>query len=243
MAKKERNYQNNDILKTRSGFTPDNSNLPFHITTNEAENYLQGKVNGIVQSMRAAGKNIGDVEVGLFTTEPGTKFLPFVVSLPTSVLASEGKGRKNANELAIFNPKDEDNNHGVDLKEEFHNLFRIYTYNKQDEAAFFSQEWRRLRGVSRTTSGKIKEMRLPKILEFSGNQKCVTFMLDPVRLFHDMLVIEGDNRPFYIEIEHWQRQGQGQYRYDIIRKIHSGKGKKKYEDNRAAEINRILKGR
>ena len=86
-------------------------------------------------------------------------------------------------------------------------------------------------------------MRLPKILEFSGNQKCVTFMLDPVRLFHDMLVIEGDNRPFFIEIEHWQRQGQGQYRYDIIRRIPNGKGKKKYEDNRAAEINRMLKGR
>ena len=240
MAKKEKFYQSNDELNTRSGFTPDKSNLPFHITTSDAENYLQSKVNGIVQSMRAAGKNIGDVEVGLYTTEPGTKFLPFVVSLPTSVLASEGKGRRNANELSIFNPKDDDN-HGVDLKEEFHNLFRIYTYNKQDEAAFFSQEWRRLRGVSRTTSAKIKEMRLPKILEFSGNQKCVTFMLDPVRLFHDMLVIEGDNRPFFIEIEHWQRQGQGQYRYDIIRRI--GKGKKKYEDNRAAEINRMLKGR
>ena len=158
MAKKERNYQNNDI-KTRSGLLLTNQICLSNITTNDAENYLQGKVNGIVQSMRAAGKNIGDVEVGLFTTEPGTKFLPFVVSLPTSVLASEGKGRKNANELAIFNPKDEDNNHGVDLKEEFHNLFRIYTYNKQDEAAFFSQEWRRLRGVSRTTSAKIKEMR------------------------------------------------------------------------------------
>ena len=242
MAKKEKFYQSNDELNTRSGFTPDKSNLPFHITTSDAENYLQSKVNGIVQSMRAAGKNIGDVEVGLYTTEPGTKFLPFVVSLPTSVLASEGKGRRNANELSIFNPKDDDN-HGVDLKEEFHNLFRIYTYNKQDEAAFFSQEWRRLRGVSRTTSGKIKEMRLPKILEFSGNQKCVTFMLDPVRLFHDMLVIEGDNRPFFIEIEHWQRQGQGQYRYDIIRRIPNGKGKKQYEDNRAAEINRMLKGR
>jgi hypothetical protein len=72
----------------------------------------------------------------------------------------------------------------------------------------------------------------------------VTVMLDPLRVFHDMLVMQGDNnRDFRIEISGWQKIRTGEFRFDIKRMTYRKKNNKKYQETFVDELNRKMRGR
>lgn len=228
-----------ELINTRSGLTPNENGLPFTITTTDVENYLQRKMNIINSSMAQAG-NPKNIDVRVYTTEAGTKFVPFVVILPLDVLQNN-KNKRN-DEPDIFNPKSEDKS--ANLLEPYYNLLKSYVYNKDDENAFFAEDWRRARGVSRDTSPSLKMMRTPKVTSMDGGRvQVVSVMIDPLRIFHDMLIMTDDNRrDFKIEISGWQKIRTGEFRYDVKRMMYS-KNKKKYKDTFAEELNRKMRGR
>lgn len=229
----------NEIL-TRAGIMPDEKELPYTISTSDVEKYLQKKVNTLVERMnRDKGSNLNKIDVNVYTTEAGRNFLPFIIVLPLDVLDRKEKNKRN-NTPSIFNTKDSDGTSR--MLPEFFKLFSSYTYNKDDETAFFSEDWRRARGVSRQTSPILKSMRTPKISNLeNGKLKTVCFMLDPLRVFHDMLTRTDDNRSFKIEVDKWKKVQTGEYKYFLKRVVgnHKGKG---YKNVLADELNRKMRG-
>lgn len=228
-------------IRTRSGLNPNENALPYSITTSAVESYLQKKVDVICNRMaKENGGKADDINVRLYTTEAGKSFLPFVVVLPLEVLSQRNKQKKKM--ASIFDTKSEDGT--ASMRPEFYELFKSYVYNKDDEAAFFSDDWRRQRHVSRETSPVLKSMRTPKVVSLNGGQiKTVSFMIDPLRIFHDMLESEDDRRNFKVEVVDWQKMQAGEYRYDLKRVINKNKNKQKYKDTLAAELNRKMLGR
>ena len=229
----------NEIYKTRAGIQPSEQELPFSITTTDVEQYMQRKLNVVVNGMRQNGLYHGDdIEVKVVTVEMGSNFIPFTVVLPMNVLKE--RKRRPKEELSIFNPKDNDAT--ISIHEPIMKMFASYTFDKADGEAFFSADWRRARGVSTTTSAVLKNNRLPRIQKLNnGSMEKVTFLIDPIRVFHDMLMMENNNTNFMIEIKNWQKIRSGEYRYDMKRVINKKKGKKG-GNLLADEINRKMRG-
>ena len=228
----------NDIYRTRAGIQPSEQELPFSITTIDVENYLQRKLNVVVNGMRQNGIYNGeDIDLNVVTVEMGSKFIPFTVVLPMSVL-KEKKYRPKG-ELSIFNPKDSDAT--VNIYEPIIKMLSSYSYDAADGKAFFSADWRRARGVSTTTSNILKRNRLPRIQKFNnGSMERVTFLIDPIRVFHDMLVMDGNNTNFRVDIENWQKIKSGEFRYDVKR-VTTKKKKHKGGKGLADEINQRMR--
>lgn len=229
----------NELYKTRAGIQPSEQELPFSITTLDVEQYLQRKLNVVVNGMRQNGQYNGeDIEVKIVTVEMGSKFIPFTVVLPMNVLRD--KRRHPKDELSIFNPKDNDAT--VNIYEPIMKMFASYTFDKADGEAFFSADWRRARGVSTTTSAVLKRNRLPIVQKLNnGSMERITFLIDPIRVFHDMLTMDANNTNFRIEIENWQKIRSGEFRYDMRRVVNKKKNKKGGQSF-ADELNRKMRG-
>lgn len=231
----------NEIYKTRAGILPSEQELPFSITTTDVKQYMQRKLNAVVNGMRQNGLYSGeDIEVDVITVEMGSNFIPFTVVLPMSVLRGERK-RRSRDELSIFNPKDNDATVGI--HEPIMKMFASYTFDKADGEAFFSADWRRARGVSHTTSAVLKNNRLPRVQKFNnGSLERVTFLIDPIRVFHDMLMMENTNTNFMVNICGWQKIRSGEFRYDMKRTLNNKKKGKKGGNTLADELNRKMRG-
>lgn len=230
----------NEIYKTRAGIQPSEKELPFSITTTDVEEYMQRKLNVVVNGMRQNGLYKGeDIEVKVVTVEMGSKFVPFTVVLPMNVLKDKKKNRPS-DELSIFNPKDSDAT--VNIYDPIMKMFASYVFDKADGEAFYSADWRRARGVSTTTSAVLKRNRLPRVQKLNnGSMERVTFLIDPIRVFHDMLMMDNNNTNFRVEIENWQKIRSGEFRYDMKRVVNNKKGKKG-GNNFADELNRKMRG-
>lgn len=223
-----------DNVKTKSGLQPVQTELPFVITTREAEEFLQRKFNLL------RGDN-ARTQVSLFTTEVSRKFLPFMLLLPTSVM--QGKAKKdNGFELSIFSPQRDDNR--VNLQREVYATIAPYVFNKADEQAFFSPDWRREREVTGSMSNKLKFTRTPHIQKYNNNKvQFVAMLIDPVRLFHDMLTDPDKKDNFQVQIGSTEKIKTGEYRYTVIkRSIFNSKKPKNYDEILANEINRKMRG-
>ena len=233
----EKNYQNQNQrqekrpyfnVKTKSGIMPNQAKMDFEISTADVRRFLQSEIDSIVAGVNAKeGRHVlDDIEVRVYTTVAGKYFTPLVVCLPLDVLAN--KKNKNAGS-PIFNVNSDERN--VRLKPEFYELFARYCFNKEDEKAFYSTEWRRRAGVSSSqVSSSLKSSRVPRVINAGGSKKdkveMVTFIIDPLRIFHDMLTIDESNVPFKVNIEKWNKVANAQYVYQIVRE-ESTKGLKK----------------
>lgn len=230
----------NEIYKTRAGLTPSEKELPFSITTSDVEQYLQRKLNVVVNGMRQDPdiKYTGeDIEVKLVTVEMGSNFIPFTAVFPMNIVKS--KPRRPKDELSIFNRKDEDET--VVIYEPIAKMISSYMFDKSDGEAFFSVDWRRARGVSTNRSSTLKHNRVPRIQKFNnGNMERVTVLIDPIRIFHDMLVMENNNTNFRIEIKDWQKIRSGEFRYDMKRVLNSKKNKKGGGNDFVDELSRKM---
>lgn len=223
-----------DNVKTKAGIQPVQTELPFIITTGEAEKFLQRKFSLL-------GGHLSNTQVSLFTTEVSKKFLPFMLLLPTSVM--KGKGSRNSDgELSIFNPVNDDNR--VNLQNEVFSTIAPYVFNKADEQAFFSPDWRREREVSASMSNKLKFTRTPHIQKYNNNKvQFVAMLIDPVRLFHDMLSDPDRKEQFQIQIGRSEKVKTGEYRYNVIKRINTfDRRPKNYDEILANEINRKMRG-
>ena len=222
-------------IKTRAGIAPSNKALPFSVTTSEVEEYLQKRVDAMVKASQGKVKGCS---VKVYSTESGRNFIPFVVVLPTDIITNKTKQTDNDMEY-IFNQKNEDTN--VILDQAYYKLFSSYTFDKNDEEAFFSDNWRRVMGVYKNTSYTLKKLRTPKVTTF-GNTKVILFMIDPLRVFHDMVVSEDDKRDFLIDINNIKKIETGKFRYDFKREISDSKKGKKYQKTIIEELNYRMKG-
>lgn len=221
-------------IRTRAGLVPSNKALPFSVTTSEVEEYLQKRVDTLAKN----GK-IERVNIRVYSTEASNKFIPFVVVLPDTVLKNRSKGSRNEAEY-IFSPKTEEKN--IDIIDPLYQLFGAYIYNKGDENMFFSDAWKREVNVRNGTAYSLKKLRTPKLTTYGGT-KVVLFMIDPLRIFHDMVVSDDDKRDFRIDITNIKKMETGKFRYDFKREILDSGKNKKYHKTLIEELNYRMRGR
>jgi hypothetical protein len=226
---------------TRSGLDINDASLPFYVTTEYCQTYIQKKINSALAEAKKKGQDYGSADVEVYTSESGKDFLPFLVILPTSVI--DGGDSKNGKRGAsIFDISDED--HSVILKPPFFEVFKKYVFTKDDDVLFKSQEWRRLTGTSAKAAFEVKRLRRPmKIKDNRSNKSVVMFIIDPLRLFSDMLYMDADKDPFKVRVANHKKLGRGKFGFNIVREKNKGNNKKR--DRSIIDIvnNRMRSGR
>lgn len=239
MASQEEKFLN------RAGLRPDESELPYSITTKKVEEYLQKKLDVVIKKMNERAesnpnfKKIDPITINVITTEVGSKFVPFVVIFPMNVLIDKGCKNKGGND--IFNPKREDNS--AQMYPEIKKLFDSISYDNKDRDAFKSVNFRRELGIRREAGIQMLMMSKPKISSFNnGRNKVVTLMVDPIRVFYDMLKsADGkDNRNYHVEITEFSRIRTGEYTYKVKRVLN--KKNQSYSKSFAEELNHKMQG-
>lgn len=249
-------------LETRAGLVPAVNEIPFSVTTEMAEEFLQKQLDIIVEGMnkdirrRKQKKNKNnnkpklelnisgindddeyedeyeenlryqdDVNIILVTTRMSKKFLPFYIFLPTNVLIRSGK--KIENEASIFSPDNEDKT--ASLKNEFYHWIRPLLYPRKEIESFFIPTFRNEMDLTLKKCHEIKQNSVPRIQRFNrGETEYVAAILDPIRVFHQMLesTNEKDNFRVMIDSSHIEKIRGGNYRYDISRVKCKNKNKK-----------------
>ena len=238
-------------FKMKSGLIPDEIHLLRTITTAEVEAFLQSKIDVAVASIVAKGEKMSPVTLKCYSTTAGTKMIPFAILLPVSVLAGEKDTKDTSDDdgvLDIFKTE-ETRTKGCKLREEFKKALCPYSYDKDDGYAFKSDIWRREFGVSRDGSYQLQKMREPKIVSTDhGRYKNVTFILDPMRIFHDMMRCDlaFGNEQYIMDICSWKTIKKGLYSYVVEAKTYRGnsnKGKNKNKrDDYIFSLDRKMRG-
>ena len=221
----------NKIYKTRSGIQPyiDDNNLPFKITTDDVERYMQHKLNIVVNGMRRKGLyNAEDIEIRVISIIVGSRCIPFSVVLPMDVLKKERHYRDP--KMEIFHPNQDDiNDVSTDIYEPVLKLFNHYMFDNHDIQWFHDIDWRRKYGVTSGAAVVLKKNSYPQIkLLNDGKMEKVAFIIDPIRVFRDMLKIKSDKTPFWIKIDDIEKNNTGIYSYYIRRTTSDSKSKSNF---------------
>jgi hypothetical protein len=218
-------YRNNTNFSggsNRAGVQPEmQKDLTYVIRTNEVEKYLQKKVDALYAT---AGKS-DSPKIGIKSVEMSRSFYPFIVSLNTDCVENAGDGDTRIN--AFFQSDSSDQY--VKLDPILYGLMKNYVYDKDDKKAFFSDAFRRELGLQKNSSTTLENLRQPKIMKFNGGKdEYIIFMIDPLRVFHDMLTSDTDKRDFVVQIvkEKIKKINTGEYQYKVIRSTSGGKNKK-----------------
>lgn len=237
MGKFDSQKQYNGYGKNRAGLQPDQQSKPYTASTSQVKQYMQQKVNALYA---AAGKSDAAPQVNIYSIEMSRMFYPFIVVLGTECI-------KNANEdgdskIDTFFQTNNDETY-VELDEILFNLFKNYCYNKDDQDAFFSDAFRRQLGLGKASSVTLKSLRNPKVVSVNnGRDQVVMFMIDPLRVFHDMLTEEDDKREFYVCIRDTKKINTGEYKYHLKRELKTGKNKAPKGNNIVHELESKIRG-
>lgn len=228
-------------IQTRSGIKPEQKEvLGFKITTLMAQDFIQNKVDAVINMMRSSGEQIEDVEINLCTMNFSKKFKPFVVTLPPNCRKSKGKKNNNDRELEMFNPTD--NSKPIDLKNPFYQVFAPYIYTKDEENGFFSNTFRANLKITLSDAHELKHFRLPRALDGENSQNSpIAFILNPLAVFHDMLIDQANpNEKFAVDVIYTNDIEDGLCNYAIERVPLKKKGHKD-KSKRGSILNNIRK--
>jgi hypothetical protein len=229
--------------ENRAKIMPNTKEVPFTITTPQVETYLQDKF-----AVVAKGMGVEAPEVAVVTLDAGRRFKPFLIAISTNILENyendNSNNKRNERELDMFHPQ-ENSRETVRLKDPYHKLLRLYTYDKEDGHTFDKNLWRNPMGVKPDAVGILKSLRVPSVSRYAnGSIERVTALIDPVRVFHDMLTVESDRRNFFIDIKETSEIRTGEWKYEVLRSVHgSKKGGSDSTTEIAIELNRKLRSR
>lgn len=236
-----------DIKETRSGLRPNKTGeVPYTITTSFAEEYLQKLFDTVNAGARAKAGNSNvfpDFNVSLITLNCSKKFKPMMLILPTTVLKNQ-KTKKSEKEASIFSTSNGENQ--VYIQDHIFMVFKPFLYDNKDAEAFGSNAVRHHLGLSSKIYYSIKNNRLPHIQKLNrGQSEFVVAMIDPLRLFHQMLDSKDSSEKFEVEIDRTEQIKATNYRYEVFKVYRNGKNKKKKrndEDRIAYEIQQRIVG-
>lgn len=188
------------MMKVRSGVQASEDRVEYSITTTLAKEYLQNKFNLLTSTAKKKGLNIPEVDIMMYNEKLGKNFIPFFLILPESVLVSN---KKDDEIPSIF--KSENTDHAR-LHTPFYELLKTYTFNKDDKRAFRAPEWKRRAGIqSGKNIGTLLKYSTPKIENFGDAGRKVIVLIDPIRLFHDMLTDDSARKQrFEVNIDRWK---------------------------------------
>lgn len=218
-----------NTVSTRSGLRESGNKLEYEITTTEVAMYLRSKFKMIEDALNAKGyKNVPSIKPEVSSIRLGKHYAPLFVLLPKEVLSLKDY---NPDIPSVFQP-DRDTSDGAWLKQEYYALLFCYMYKRDDINAFRSGELRRQAGITNSrdmeTLFKYSTPKITKSADENGAESLtVILILDPVRVFHDMLTdIQNPKQRFRVEISKTEKIDDRSYMYTVERLVK----KKKKED-------------
>lgn len=230
-------------LETVSGKTPDAKNLPYIITTEEAERFIQQRLDAARYSMIKDGvldESEPQVKISLFSVAGSDRFFPFIIVLPTS--ASKGMINKKNNKIDSFfetaNEEDHNGKKSVILKEYIYKFLGFYTYKK---GIFENPGFRRDTGISKHQQSELIKLATPRMIRDGNNSNAIGLVLDPIKIFISMLTFtseaadKGARSRIRVDINDVRKKESGRYIY-FVNKYYS-KGNKKHTSNFADQLN------
>lgn len=225
--------------ETLSGITPAESNRILYIeNTTKVETFLQKKFDLVIEQMNRVTQEWNDthpdseqrplqeaVEITLSTTRMSSKFYPFLLIMPSSVL-KERAGKQQKNELSIFNPQHSER--AANMKKPLYEIIKPFMYDENDKEAFFTPTLQHELKISSRISGSIKANCRLKIHSFDkGRANYVAVLLDPIRLLHNMATFVNNSAPFIIQVDQVEQVKGGNFRYHFYQVFTTNRGKKK----------------
>ena len=218
-----------DMFMTRSGLLPDRDKLYFTIKTQYAQEFLQKRMNVAMSEIRKNGYTGDDIEVRLVNTKLSDTFAPFMIILPMCII-DKADSKADPEELGIFRPADSGNR--VRMYRPIMQLLRAYAYTKEDINALSTPNTMNSLNLHGRNRHEFITNVQPRIRYLGGVEK-VVMMLDPLRLFSDMLVIQMDYKKgvkHRLNITIDKKINSGQYIFKVLRTIGSKEdGHKKFD--------------
>lgn len=211
--------------KTRAGLMPAKSNEePFDpITTERAQGYLNDRLRAVINKMNAANdrnKQVDTPEMALATHRFSKNFAPLVIAF--SMDAVDKKNTYNIPE--IFNPEPEDNS--VKLRPEVYSVVYPYLYNAEDIKGFFTPQTKHDLQLTTKACREIKAASKFAITEEKDGGRKIRYvhvLIDPLRLFHDMLTEDDkNNEKFTVRISSITPISDTNFRYDVAKQYKKG---------------------
>lgn len=209
---------------TRGKVSLDESNLPYTVTTSQVQNYLREKSRVVAQT---CGIDPIDDELNIYTIHPGKNFYPFIVTLPLSALENNDVEEYEDDEEIFIEKKD--NEIPLKIKKEYFNMLKPYIYDSREAGAFMTETYRNIVGIEKATTGRMLEKYATPRIKNSDGVKVVLFLLNPINVFHDMLMSEdpSDKRKFTCHPTFVKRTKDLDYRYTVSKVLKKNESKKK----------------
>ena len=239
-----------DVLKTKSGCSPNTDVLTFTINTNQVLDYIKSGLAQLISQKDSELKDLDLSKVELLSTKQGKSYYPFLLILPYNQVCYTKAENENKNVAPIFTPEESSYLTKAPLKNQLRHFLGTdrndrFLYSSEDRNILRSPKWRRGAGVEEGRGLRdIIVLTEPRHYQFTTKDgrtiHQAKVLLDPFRVFYDMLVdVGGPNRPFIVEMEDVQKINRGLYSYTIKRRILKNKGnrRKSNEDYEIMKIN------
>ena len=205
---------------SRTGITPVETVEKYEITTAHVAEYLQKRLNTFTTAARNNGVSIEDIPVNVVSIEFTKKFVPFAVILPEEAIAQRSGGDKDGIS-AIF--QSEDNNDLQKLEKPVWSAIMAYLYTKQDKKAFTdSGNLKKTLGLTTGIANKIAGLCSPRIIKTDKEHRHVVCLIDPIRLFSDMIKNQGETNKegapkYFTIIDKTVRLSHENYKYMVTK--------------------------
>lgn len=223
-------------IRTRGNIPESNKKIQYDIRTEDVKKYLEAKFRFINNALTAKGvPNVELINVSVRNLRIGKQFLPFIVLLPEAVL---DRANYDPNTPAVFRPEDDDD--AVRLKPYYYHFLSNYMYTKEEINFFNSSSWRRSAGVTNTKNlhilRKYSKPAIETVNAQNGKLVSVFVLLDPLKIFHEMLIDEGNqNQRFSVYIDSMQCVEDNCYTFSVSREVN----KRSKEDTQ--QFNALIK--
>lgn len=205
--------------KVKCGVSPLEDDVKYEITTVRCAKFIEDEIRCVEKTLREVSGNdeIPHVVPKLTSAKIGKRFYPFILLLSSDVLQDRSQDEDIPD---IFLP----DNDSVFLKKSYNLIFQRYRYSKEDINSFRSNQFKHDSGVFRNQDIQLLcRYAYPKVETNKVNGKensFVVMILDPIRLFHHMLV--DDLKPkqqFRVFIQDVDNIDGENFRYTVLRSV------------------------
>ena len=216
------------MSKYRSGLVPTQSyrKVPFEITTEQVEEFIQKKIDIGTSILRSNGRDIPEIKISVHSIQMTRSFAPFYLLLSTDALNGSNKKQKNKNkqtqkELDIFSGEPDERSSSTKIYPEIYEIVRRYLYGREDIKSMHRNRNNMKPVLTTELINRISGASKLKIQRF-GDKSFVAVAIDPLKVFIDMLCEDYQsisNRNFIVWIEKIKKINMSNYKYYVTREI------------------------
>jgi hypothetical protein len=227
----------------RIGYSPIETVETYKFTTNDVRDFLQQRINMMINAARQKGSNCEDVQITLISMPYSKKFAPFVAVLPEEAIKKR-TSESGDHVMKVF--QNDENRELANLQEPVWDAVSSFVYVKGDKKAFLnSSDYKAKLGISTTAAREIAGLCSPKMMRIGDhNSKTVVFLIDPIRVFSTMVkknqseINPKTHAPAYVVEAEYEKIDRDNCSYRVMKKPRERKRNEGVND----KLSKILRG-